>query len=235
MKSKSTQPKLFPLFLPYLLIYILSFAFVTITSLGLIKFNSPCANSISCTKSLELNINNQATAVFQNQTITPPSVDLLNQTNSNVQGEATASGEKKIYVNLTTQTLSAYEGEKLYFQTPISSGKWGKTPTGEFSIWSKVRSTRMTGGSGSDYYDLPNVEYVMFFYNDQIPQSRGYGFHGAYWHNNFGHPMSHGCINMRNIDAKKLYEWADPSSTSNTVFASQKNLGTKIIIYGESK
>ena len=50
-------------------------------------------------------------------------------------------------------------------------------------------------------YDLPNVPYVMYFY-------RGYGLHGTYWHNNFGTPMSHGCVNLTLADAKWLYEWA---------------------------
>ena len=63
----------------------------------------------------------------------------------------------------------------------------------------------MAGGSGADAYDLPNVPYVMYFYQD-------YGLHGAYWHNNFGHPMSHGCVNERIVDAKALYEWADGPS-----------------------
>ena len=60
----------------------------------------------------------------------------------------------------------------------------------------------MKGGSGADAYDLPNVPYVMYFYQD-------FGLHGAYWHDNFGHMMSHGCINERFVDAKTLYEWAD--------------------------
>lgn len=235
MKKKSPLPKILPFILPYLIVFIFSFIAIAFSYLLPKGVFYPYANNISKKQSLSFKIDNNSQAIFQNQKITPPIIELIDQENFNVQGEATASGEKKIYVNLSTQTLSAYEGEKLYFQTPISSGKWGRTPTGEFSIWAKVRSTRMTGGSGSDYYDLPNVEYVMFFYNDQIPQSRGYGFHGAYWHNNFGHPMSHGCINMRNIDAKKLYEWANPPSTSNSVFASNKNLGTKIVIYGESQ
>lgn len=60
----------------------------------------------------------------------------------------------------------------------------------------------MAGGQGADYYNLPNVRWVMYFYRD-------FGTHTAYWHNNFGHSMSHGCVNMRLIDAKELYAWAD--------------------------
>lgn len=63
----------------------------------------------------------------------------------------------------------------------------------------------MAGGQGADYYNLPNVPYVMYYYRD-------FGLHGAYWHNNFGHTMSHGCVNMRQIDAKVIFEWADGPS-----------------------
>jgi lipoprotein-anchoring transpeptidase ErfK/SrfK len=59
----------------------------------------------------------------------------------------------------------------------------------------------MSGGSGADYYYLPNVPHVMYFYG-------GYGLHGTYWHNNFGTPMSHGCVNLSQTDAEWLYNWA---------------------------
>ena len=63
-------------------------------------------------------------------------------------------------------------------------------------------AVRMTGGTpGVDYYDLPNVPYSMFFY-------QGYAIHGTYWHTNFGHPMSHGCVNLPTAEAKWFYEWA---------------------------
>ena len=59
----------------------------------------------------------------------------------------------------------------------------------------------MRGGTGRDRYDLPNVPHVMYFYRD-------YAIHGAYWHNNFGRPMSHGCVNLSNSAAKWMYGWA---------------------------
>ena len=69
----------------------------------------------------------------------------------------------------------------------------------------------MKGGSAAlhTYYDLPNVPYTMFFYNDQVPMMRGYGIHGTYWHSNFGTPMSHGCINMPTPEAQWAYYWSD--------------------------
>ena len=130
---------------------------------------------------------------------------------------------KRIAVDLAQQRLFAYEGDNLVYNFLISSGKWGKTPTGTFHIWGKFRYTKMEGGKKefNTYYYLPNVPFVMFFSNDQVPAYRGFGLHGTYWHNNFGHPMSHGCINMKTEEAGFLYNW----STS-------EKPGTEIVIYG---
>lgn len=169
-----------------------------------------CANSRTCKSDLVENIDNNAIGIFQGREVVPPKIDLArNILDTDVLGENTINGEKHIYVNLATQTLYAYEGDTEVMKTLISSGRWGKTPAGNFNIWTKLRSTRMSGGSGSDYYNLPNVPYVMYFYRD-------YGFHGAYWHNNFGYPMSHGCVNMRIIDAQKLFNWASESTASTS-------------------
>ncbi|HPD41271.1 MAG TPA: LysM peptidoglycan-binding domain-containing protein, partial [Anaerolineae bacterium] len=112
-----------------------------------------------------------------------------------VQG---APGEKWIDINLSRQTLTAYVGQTPVFTAVVSTGT-SRTPTvvGTYSIYVKYLSTPM---SGPGYY-LPNVPYTMYFY-------RGYGIHGTYWHNNFGTPMSHGCVNMRTSDAQWLYNWA---------------------------
>lgn len=101
-------------------------------------------------------------------------------------------------VNLSEQTLYAFEGCNLVNQFLISSGLTGPTPTGEFHVYSKSRVTRMTGPG----YDLPGVEWVSWFTGD-------YSIHGTYWHHNFGHPMSHGCVNASNGDAEWLYGWDD--------------------------
>ena len=143
---------------------------------------------------------------------------------------------KKIYVDLTHQTLYAYEGENLLYTFLVSTGKWGRTPTGVFNIWGKFRYTKMSGGSRAlhTYYYLPNVPYVMFFSNDKIAASRGFSLHGTYWHDNFGHPMSHGCVNMKTSEAELIYKWSDPQlpSGKTSVRASDQNPGTQIIIYG---
>lgn len=192
----------------------------------IIPGNMPCANSISCKKEPKFEIETNATGIFNNQPVLAPNIMLSKNEDPNpVLGLKTTLGEKHIYVNLTTQTLSAYEDSSLFLQTLISSGLWGRTPKGEFTIWSKFRATRMAGGSGADYYDLPNVPYVMFFSNDEISGSSGFSLHGTYWHNNFGHAMSHGCVNMKTTDAGKIYDWADASADGQP--------GTKITIYGD--
>ena len=153
-----------------------------------------------------------------------------------VLGDST--GEKIIYVDLSTQRLYAYEGDKLVYNFLVSTGKWGRTPTGTFTIANKFRYIKMSGGSAAlhTYYYLPNVPYTMFFGNDQIPASRGFSLHGTYWHNNFGHPMSHGCVNMKTSEAGIIYNWADPKLPEgrNSGVASQENPGTKVIIYGKA-
>jgi LysM repeat protein len=103
-----------------------------------------------------------------------------------------------IDVDLSSQRLTAYQGNSPVFSALISSGL-SRTPTviGRFKVQTKLRSTRMRGPG----YDLPGVPYTMYFY-------KGYAIHGTYWHNNFGHPMSHGCVNMRTADAGWLFNWA---------------------------
>jgi len=94
----------------------------------------------------------------------------------------------------------------------------------------------MSGGNQAlgTYYNLPNVPYVMYFENEEIPAWRGFGIHGAYWHNDFGRPKSHGCINLRIPDSEKLYYWANPDLQGYTsIRSSADNPGTPIIIYGK--
>lgn len=115
-----------------------------------------------------------------------------------VPSQSAPTASRWIDVNLRTQRLTAYEGNTPVFSALISGGL-PATPTvvGRFAIYSKLTSTRMTGPG----YDLPGVPYTMYFY-------KGYAIHGTYWHNNFGRPMSHGCVNMRTQDAAWLFNWA---------------------------
>lgn len=175
-------------------------------------------------------------AVFLNSPISVPNFLAQLPQSKKVLGES--NSDKKIYVDLTNQMLYAYEGESLVYSFLVSTGKWGKTPTGVFNIWGKFRYTKMSGGSVAlhTYYYLPNVPYVMFFENDQIAGSRGFSLHGTYWHENFGHPMSHGCVNMKTSEAALIYEWTGPNipDGKNTVRSTSENPGTQIIIYGKA-
>ena len=196
------------------------------------KHTLTCANTLSCTESLELKVENDEVGIFNNHKVVAPNINLAKEsTKPTMLGIQSKQNEKHIYVNLKTQTLTAYDGKTLFMKTLISSGKWNRTPTGEFTIWIKLRSTRMSGGSGADYYNLPNVPYVMFFSNDKVPASSGFSLHGTYWHNNFGHVMSHGCVNMKTTDVAKLYDWATPITTGLTTNANNDNPGTKVTIY----
>ncbi len=119
--------------------------------------------------------------------------------------QVAGNGERWIDVDLSQQRVYAYEGDTLMNSFVVSTGTW-QTPTvtGKFRIWVKVRSQAMTGPG----YYLPDVPYVMYFYKD-------YGLHGTYWHNNFGTPMSHGCVNLTISDAEWLYNFASVGTVVN--------------------
>jgi len=166
-------------------------------------------------------------AVFLNQEVMAPLVALPEKEKPFVLGEASPN-ERWIEINLSEQKLIAWEGGNKFLESLVSSGKWGKTPTGEFSIWSKFRYTKMSGGSKElhTYYYLPNVPYTMYFYKD-------FGLHGTYWHNNFGQPMSHGCVNLPTLVAEKLFYWTTPTvpEGKSSVTASKADAGTRVVIH----
>lgn len=113
------------------------------------------------------------------------------------------NGVRWIEVNLSEQRTYAWEGDVLVNSFVVSTGTWATpTVTGTFQIWNKTRIQTMSGPG----YSLPNVPWVMYFYKD-------YGFHGTYWHNNFGTPMSHGCVNLTMADSEWLYNWASYGTT----------------------
>ncbi len=116
-----------------------------------------------------------------------------------------AKGERWIDIDLSQQVLYAYEGKNLVNSYVISSGTWQyPTVTGQYHIYVKYRYADM---SGPGYY-LPDVPYVMYFY-------KGYGIHGTYWHDNFGTPMSHGCVNMRTPEAGWIFNWSSIGTLVN--------------------
>ena len=110
----------------------------------------------------------------------------------------TTSG-KAIVVSTTEQRIYAYENGQMVHSHLASTGL-ADTPTvlGDYKIYVKYVADDM---SGPDYY-LPQVPYTMYFY-------QGYGIHGTYWHNSFGRPMSHGCVNLPTAEAKWFFDWAE--------------------------
>ncbi|MDP3955503.1 MAG: L,D-transpeptidase [bacterium] len=145
-----------------------------------------------------------------------------------VLGE-TSNDEKWIEVDLSEQKVRAWEGNNLFLESLVSSGKpWTPTITGEFRVWSKFHYAKMSGGvkGTKSYYYLPNVPYIMFFKGD-------YSLHGTYWHNNFGQRMSHGCVNLPIPIAEKLYYWTTPTvpQGKHSSLASSENPGTRIVIH----
>lgn len=116
---------------------------------------------------------------------------------------------KWIDVDIGDQTITAYTGGTPLKTVLVSTGVASHpTVIGQYKIYVKVPSQSMSGGSrfSHDYYYLPGVPNVMFFYD-------GYAIHGTYWHNNFGHPMSHGCVNLSLADAKWFFDWAEVGTT----------------------
>ena len=141
-------------------------------------------------------------------------------------------GRKHIDVNLTSQTLNCFENGGIVFTTLVSTGLPGllATPSGNFNIQDKLPARNMSTTSrlADDFIPLVGVPWCSFFTDE------GHAFHGTYWHDNFGVPMSHGCVNMRNEDAKWLYRWSLPSSKFediNKQTLDTKGFGTSINIH----
>jgi lipoprotein-anchoring transpeptidase ErfK/SrfK len=113
--------------------------------------------------------------------------------------------ERWIDVDLSDQRLTAYEDNTPVHSFLVSSGLPATpTPVGQFRIWIKLRTDDM---AGADYY-IKDVPFVMYFH-------QGYGLHGVTWHGNFGHPMSHGCVNLPTEEAEWLFGFADVGTLVN--------------------
>lgn len=120
--------------------------------------------------------------------------------------------KKTILVDRSDQKLYAYDGEDLFMEVSISTGlALTPTPRGVFTIFRKTPSRYMQGPlpylNDKSYYDLPGVPWNMYF------TEGGAVIHGAYWHESFGSPYSHGCVNLPVDKAYELYEWADLGMT----------------------
>ena len=115
-------------------------------------------------------------------------------------------GEKRIEISITFQNFKAYEGDAVVFETKISTGTI--TVPGDFHIETKMPSKHMGDSDLSN--DIYAHRYVGVPWNCFFQMKDGLATHGAYWHSNFGAPMSAGCINMSPADAKWVYRWTTP-------------------------
>lgn len=119
--------------------------------------------------------------------------------------------KKRIIVDLSDETLYAYDDNELFMKETVSTGiEFAPTPRGKFIVYKMTPSRYMQGpipGISTDYYDLPGVPWNLYF------TQQGAVIHGAYWHDKFGQPWSHGCVNLPSQKAKELYLWADIGTT----------------------
>lgn len=145
-----------------------------------------------------------------------------------------ATGDRKwLDVSISTQTLVAYQGERPRYVTLVSTGAGGMgdpeetiaTVRGTFMIYAKHVSETMDGEDDkSDSFNLRDVPFVQYFY-------KGYALHGTYWHDDFGRPRSHGCVNLSPIDAAWLFEWTDPSVPQSWHSVLNKERGTAVYVH----
>ncbi len=146
---------------------------------------------------------------------------------------------KRIDVELRKQMVFAYEGDKQVFGARCATGTVFRlndgtiddytTTPGTYYVYEKRPSRRMSGGEqgSGDYYDLPGVPWVTYFSRTRM------AFHGTYWHNDFGQPRSHGCVNLLPEDANWLYRWCMPAATQQdaVVFSRSREEGTLVRVY----
>jgi len=141
-------------------------------------------------------------------------------------------GGKWIDVNITKQVLVAYEGKKMVYATIVSTGEAGlgdpeestATKRGIFRIHTKWVSSTMDSDVVGEEFELRDVPYVQYF-------EGGYALHGAYWHDSFGRPKSHGCINLAPEDARRLFFWTDPQVPVGWHGAKKSLTGTIVFVH----
>lgn len=133
--------------------------------------------------------------------------------------------DKHIEINLAMQQLTAYEGSRIAFTTRTATGYFeGDTPKGEFRVERKQPSRHMAVNAEKNSFDLPGVPWVCYI------SWTGVSFHGTYWHNNYGNPQSHGCINLTPNAAKWIYRWTEPSVPINDDYV-ESGSGTPVVVY----
>lgn len=134
--------------------------------------------------------------------------------------------DKRIEIDIKNQMLTCFEGENAVFSTATASGLSGHvTPRGKYRVLYKRPTDYMIGGSGDDYYNLPGVPFPTYF------TWSGIAIHGTYWHNDYGRPKSHGCVNVTTDAAQWVFRWTDPTVPySEYDLDAKPNEGTQIIV-----
>ena len=164
----------------------------------------------------------QTRTLTPTSTVTPTDTSTPTSTHTSTP-TPTPTPEKWIDVNLTTQMLVAYEGDVPVMSTKISSGS-ADFPTikGTYYIYLKLIKQDMSG----EDYSTPDVPFVMYFHNS-------YSLHGAYWHNDFGRPRSHGCVNLPLPEAEWLYYWSGPHVPDGwpNVHSSEEYPGSRVVVH----
>lgn len=152
-----------------------------------------------------------------------------------VRVEADGSGERWIDIDLHTQTLVAYEGARPVFATLVSTGRSGpghETPVGVHRIWVKLAEDTMDDLDRTDQesnYAIEGVPWVQYF-------SAGIGLHAAFWHDDFGRPRSHGCVNLSPNDARRLFGWTTPDLPAgwDAILTTEAQRGTIVRVRGRA-
>lgn len=145
--------------------------------------------------------------------------------------------DKKLVVNLKQQRVYAYEKDKEVFTSRTATGAVFKdlgpegnfsTPVGTWYVYRKTPAQHMYGGAAgdSDYFDLPGIPWVSYFVTN------GIAFHGTYWHNDYGVPRSHGCVNLPSANAKWVWRWTMPPNDLIERYSMSKAMkaGTRVVV-----
>ena len=135
--------------------------------------------------------------------------------------------DKHIIINRSEQTLTCYQNGDEVFHTRVATGLYDTpTPRGEFNVLYKRHTRRMTGTINGDFYDLTGIPFPSYITHS------GVAIHGTYWHNDYGTPHSHGCVNVTPTAAKWIFRWVTPniSYLDYTSFATEDNTGTPVTV-----
>ncbi len=144
---------------------------------------------------------------------------------------AVGPGDIWLDVDLDQQMLTIMLGDAPIFATLVSSGLKAPTPRGIYRIHNKLASGSMSSSPGADdFYDVQAVPHIQYF-------AGSFALHSAYWHDGFGRPISHGCVNLSPKDAKRVFSLTTPTLRPGWIhgYESTEHLGTTVRIHDGDK